>query len=49
MDEKKEKMLCPVCGRYYDKWFWRTPCCAAEIVWEDTGNGRETDVCKINN
>lgn len=29
------KMLCPVCGRYYDKWFWRTPCCGAEMVYEE--------------
>ena len=29
------KMLCPICGRYYEKWFWRTPCCGAEIVYEE--------------
>lgn len=31
-----QKMLCPICGRYYDKWYWRSPCCGAEMVWEDS-------------
>lgn len=35
------KMLCPICGRYYEKWFWRTPCCGAEIVYEDKAESEE--------
>lgn len=36
LDRKKEVMLCPVCGRKVDKWIWRTTCCGAEIVWEES-------------
>ena len=46
LNRKKERMLCPICGRYYDKWFWRTPCCGAEIVWEDKEE-EEMDAVKI--
>lgn len=38
--QEQKKMLCPVCGRYYEKWYWRTPCCGAEIVWEE-GSDKE--------
>lgn len=40
---KEYKMLCPVCGRYYEKWYWRTPCCGAEIVWEDKADEESID------
>jgi len=30
---ENEKMICPICGRIYSKWQWRTDCCGAEIVW----------------
>lgn len=46
LNRKKERMLCPICGRYYDKWFWRTPCCGAEIVYEEVkaeSGGRNED------
>lgn len=34
--QEQEIMICPVCGRKIDKWLWRTTCCGAEIVWEET-------------
>ena len=43
LKRKQEKMICPVCGRYYDKWFWRTPCCGAEIVYEEVKADEDGD------
>ena len=34
--QEQEVMICPVCGRKIDKWIWRTTCCGAEIVWEES-------------
>ena len=34
--QEQEIMICPVCGRKIDKWIWRTTCCGAEIVWEES-------------
>lgn len=41
--QEQEKMLCPVCGRYYEKWYWRTPCCGAEIVYEEVNADADSD------
>ena len=31
-ENDKEKWICPVCGREYKKWYWRSWCCGAELV-----------------
>lgn len=48
LNRKKERMLCPICGRYYDKWFWRTPCCGAEMIWIENGKETTMEDVKIN-
>lgn len=30
--QEQEIMICPVCGREYKKWWWRSLCCGAELV-----------------
>ena len=34
---KQEKMICPICGREFKKWLWRSDCCGAELVWIEKG------------
>ena len=31
--QEQEKMICPICGREFKKWLWRSDCCGAELVW----------------
>lgn len=44
--QEQEIMICPVCGRKVDKWVWRTTCCGAEIVWEDTAGDKALEDIK---
>ena len=44
-EQKKEVMICPVCGRKINKWIWRTTCCGAEIVWTEAR--QKMDLAKI--
>ena len=30
--QEQEKMICPICGREFKKWLWRSDCCGAELV-----------------
>lgn len=47
-EQKKEVMICPVCGRKVDKWVWRTTCCGAELIWtEKKEGGKKMDAIKI--
>lgn len=41
--------ICPVCGRKYEKHWWRSPCCGVEMIWTEKKEGGITmkDV-KIN-
>lgn len=39
LDRKQEQevMICPICGREFKKWLWRSDCCGAELVWIEQG------------
>lgn len=28
-------VICPVCGRKYEKHWWRSPCCGVEMIWTE--------------
>jgi hypothetical protein len=37
--QEQEIIICPVCGRKYEKHWWRSPCCGVEMIWTEKKEG----------